>query len=227
MALAPRRVRGEQVVSSVLLPTRSLLQGCGQAVDFSRLALRDTSDHIHRRYRPLELGSWVDDLAHQEVGHTASITARAIGVSTQLVTELRRQGFRMSPKSALLASSTALGRTVQEALAAVDIEVELTTAARDLGLDAHGRRRSTKVMQNRLQAAGRKARVIKHLVKVRREARILCRTGFRPTLWGPEAQGMSPSTLKRLRGQVASMCGSRVPGGCSTTAIRLAFTGGG
>ncbi len=165
MAAAPRRLRADQCVSGCMVPTRSLIAGCGQAVDFSRLALYEVLEHLHCRYRPLELSSWVDDLGHQEIGHTSSVASRAIGVSTELVTGLREKGFRMSSKSALLASSPGLGRTVQRALAAAGIEVQLSQHARDLGVDGHARRRSTKVLQARLRTAGRKAGVIKHLVK--------------------------------------------------------------
>ncbi len=50
------------------------------------------------------------------------------------------------------------------------------------------------------------------------------RTGFRPhATWGLEGQGVSPTTLRRLRGQISGMSGYKLPGGCATTAIRLAF----
>jgi hypothetical protein len=126
MAAAPRRIRADGCISECLVPTRSLIAGCGQAVDFSRLALYEVLDHLHAKYRPLELSSWVDDLGHQEVGHTSSVASRAIGVSTELVTGLQAKGFKMSSKSALLASSPDLGRKVQAALAAAGIEVHLS-----------------------------------------------------------------------------------------------------
>ena len=176
------------------------------------------------KYRPLQLSSWVDDLGHQEVGHTKLVTERAIGVSVGLVTGLWQRGFRMSDKSLLLASTTKLGLEVQSALKREGIDVQYTTAARDLGVDGHGRRRSTRVMRTRLAKAAQKTKVIKHVVKVDARARILCRTGHRPTIWGLEGQGLAPSTLRQLRGQVAGMSGCRYAGGCSTTAIRLAFT---
>jgi hypothetical protein len=69
MAAAPRRVRADKCVSDCMVPTRSLIAGCGQAVDYSRLALWEVLEDLHRRYRPLELSSWVDDLGHQEIGH--------------------------------------------------------------------------------------------------------------------------------------------------------------
>ncbi len=215
MAAAPRRIRAEQSISDVIFPTRSLAAGCGQAVDYSRLALWEVLEDLHLRYRPLQLSSWVDDLGHQEVGHERVATTRAISVAVDLVRGLRSQGFVMSSKSLLLASTRRTGLKVQAALREADIEVQLVQTARDLGVDGHARRRSTVVMQGRLKKAGIKSRVIQHVVKLDRQARILCRTGFRPTLWGLEAQGLAPSTLKRLRGQVAGMSSCRYPGGCT------------
>jgi hypothetical protein len=224
MAAAPRRVRADQCVSDVLYPTRSLAAGCGQAVGFSRLALWEVLEYLHFKYRPLQLSSWVDDLGHQEIGHERVATDRAIGVAVDLVHNLRAKGFVMSRKSLLLASSTKAGLKVQAALKAADVEVQLVQAARDLGVDGHSRRRSTAVMQKRLRKAATKSRVIQHVVKLDRQARILCRIGYRPTIWGLEGQGLAPTTLRRLRGQVAGMSSCRYPGGCSTTAIRLGFT---
>ncbi len=79
-------------------------------------------------------------------------------------------------------------------------------------------------MKRRLGKAARKARAIAHLSQVCRQARILSRTGHRPTLWGVEGQGLAPTTLRKLRAQVAAMSMCRHPGGRSTTAIRLAFS---
>ena len=50
-----------------------------------------------------------------------------------------------------------------------------------------------------------------------RQARILARTGHRPTIWGLEGQGITP------RAQVAGMSACRYPGDCSTIAICLGF----
>ena len=79
-------------------------------------------------------------------------------------------------------------------------------------------------MKKRLDTAARKARAIVHLSQVCRQARILSRTGHRPTLWEVGGQGLAPTTLPKLRAQVAAMSMCRHPGGCSTTAIRLAFS---
>ena len=89
-------------------------------------------------------------------------------------------------------------------------------------MDAHVTRRSTQVIKGRMTKAARRAKAIQNLVKVDRSAKILARTGFKPqAAWGLEAQGLAPTTLRKLRAQVAGMSSCRYPGGCATTAIRL------
>ena len=110
MATAPRRIRAGRGVSKQLHPQRSLIAGCGQAVDCSRLALYEVLEAAHSRYKPLQLQTWVDDLGHQEHGVERVVEARMVAVSRQLVGSLRAEGFVMSDKSALLASNTRLGR---------------------------------------------------------------------------------------------------------------------
>ncbi len=176
------------------------------------------------KYIPLQLETWVDNISHREIGQTRQVLARTVGVSTQLVAGLVGQGFTMSTKSFLLASSANPGRQVQSALRAQDIHVELVRTGRDLGVDGHGRRRRMVVMSKRIDKASRKARAIAHRSQVHRQARILSRTGHRPTIWGVEGRGLAPSTLRRLRAKVAAMSMCHHPGGCSTTAIRLAFS---
>ncbi len=41
LAAAPRRVRTDQCVSTLIAPNRSLIAGCWQAIGFGRLALRE------------------------------------------------------------------------------------------------------------------------------------------------------------------------------------------
>ncbi len=94
-----------------------------------------------------------------------------------------------------------------------------------MDIDTYGVRRGTKVMQSRLRKAGQRAKGIRTVIAVNKDAKALVNTGFRPqAVWGMEAQGLSPTTLRRLRSLVAGMSGAKHPGGCATLAIRMAFT---
>ena len=128
---------------------------------FGRLALWEVLEYLHNSYRPLEPTTWADDLGHQEVGHERTVVRRTVQVSAELVTRVTGVGFKMSPKSTLLSSSTRLSQEIQEALTRQGIQVQTVAGARDLGIDGHARRRSTKTMQERLKRASRKAEVFK------------------------------------------------------------------
>ena len=58
-----------------------------------------------------------------------------------------------------------------------------------------------------------------------RAAKALARTGFKSlAVWGLEAQGLAPTTLRRPRAQVAGMPSCEYLGRCATMATRLAHT---
>ena len=78
-------------------------------------------------------------------------------------------------------------------------------------------------MQKRSEKAANKSRVITRLAQADRQVRVLARTGYRPVIWGLEGQGLAPSTLRKLRAQIAGVSTGRYAGGCATTAIRLGF----
>ena len=63
---------------------------------------------------------------------------------------------------------------------------------------------------------------IKRMVKIAKTTKALVRTGAWPQAkWGAEALGMAPSTLKAIRGRMATAGGHVKQGGCTTTALAL------
>ncbi len=81
MHAAPRRVATEDAVSELIWPKRSLMAGCSQSVDLGRLALWSILEDLHATYRPRELSTWVDDLAHQERGRQRQVTDKILEVA--------------------------------------------------------------------------------------------------------------------------------------------------
>ncbi len=153
-----------------------------------------------------------------------TVEAQLIGVSVGLAEELRRHGFRLSAKSAIVSHPPKLAKRVAEALLPHGIHLQTPSSAKDLGVATHGTRRSTVIIKGRMQKAARRALAIRRLVRVEPKARALTNTGYRPqAIWGHEGQGLAPSTLRRLRGQIAGMSGCLRPGGCATTSIRITF----
>ncbi len=224
MHTAPRRVATEGAVSSRMWPTRSLFAGCGQSIDYSRLALWRILETVRDQYKPRELETWVDDLHHLELGHLEQVVERVTKISVGLADGLRQHGFKLSAKSALVTSPPRIARRIAAALREHDIHVLTPGAAKDLGVATHGVRRSTKVIKGRMKKAARRALAIRRLIRVEPKARALVNTGYRPqAIWGHEGQGLAPTTLRHLRSQIAGMTGCMRPGGCATTCIRLTF----
>jgi ribonuclease HI len=224
MHMAPRRVSTDGVISERFWPTRSLIAGCGQSIDFGRLALWRVLEKIHLEYLPKQLETWVDDLHHLERGRAAHVEAQMLHVSAGLADELQKNGFKLSAKSAIITSPPKIAGRVATALRARGIHVQAPTGAKDLGVTTHGVRRSTLVIRGRLRKAARRALAIRRLMKVDKRARALVNTGYRPqAIWGQEGQGLAPTTLRYLRGTIANMTGCKRPGGCSTTSIRMSF----
>jgi hypothetical protein len=181
-------------------------------------------EFVHSAYRPRELNTWVDDLAHQERGRRHAVIQKVIQVAEALVTGLKGLGFKVAAKSTILAHPVKVGHDIVRALAAKGVTLRADSCGKDLGVDAHVGRRRTGVLKGRMTKAGKRARAIAQLVRVDRGSRVLAKTGFKPqAVWGLEAQGLAPSTLQRLRALVAGMSGCKQPGGCATTAIRLAY----
>jgi hypothetical protein len=222
MHRAPRRVATPSAVSQLLFPTRSLIVGCDQAVDYSRLALYDILDEAHRAHRPRQLRTWIDDTSHCELGREQDVGTKLVQVAETLVTMLQDRGLKVSPKTVVLTTPPRLGRSVVKRLAEVGIHLTATAAGRDLGLDTHGSRRSTRAQQERLRRAGRRARGIRAVLHVDRNAKKLVNTGFKPTaIWGIDGPGLAPTQIKRVKTLVAGMSAARYPGSCATVAIRI------
>ncbi len=219
---APRRVATESAVSQVLLPTRSLIAGCRQAIDFSRQTLWDMLEEAHLAHRPRQLRTWVDDTSHRELGREIDVTQQLVQVARTLVEMLSRRGLKVSLRTVVLTTPPRIGRQVVRQLEAHGINLTTAGAGKDLGLDTHGVRRSTRVQQKRLRRAGRRARGIRAVSRVDREARTLVNTGFKPTAtWGIEGPGMAPTSLQKLKTLVAGMSSAKYLRGCATVAIRL------
>jgi hypothetical protein len=161
---APRRVATEQGISQKMWPTRSLMAGCGQSVGFARLTQWDVLEFAHAQYKPRELGTWVDDIIHQEVGKEEDVVDKAEAVVQGLVGQLTARGFRVSPKSVVISNPPKLARRVVQRLAAKGVHLQAPRAAKDLGIDAHGARRSRATVQARRRKASSRARAIKGVV---------------------------------------------------------------
>ena len=67
-----------------------------------------------------------------------------------------RGACKVSPKSVILTNPPRLGKRLAQQLPSQGIHLQAPRAAKDLGVDAHGARRSTAVLQTRLRKASTK-----------------------------------------------------------------------
>ena len=221
--MATRRLRAGGTHSGEIYPTTSIVAGCTRSVCWSRCLLYQVLDDLHKNYRPLEVQSWVDDLAAR-VSHTREIAiAKAVEGSVALVEGLRARGCKLSPKSVVIASNPKVAKEVVEKLGQRGIQVGSALRARDLGSDCSAAsRRTVQVQKGRLTAARKRLMRIKGLVRAHGEARKLVKIAGKPQgTWGHQAQGLAPSTLRSWRASVMSSLGFRYNGGCCTVAFAL------
>ena len=126
---APRRVATADAVSDLIWPRRSLMAGCSQGTDLARLALWSVLEYVHAAYRPRELNTWVDDLAHQERGRKQDVVHKIVQVAEALVAGLQELGFKVAAKSTILAHPLAVGHDIVTAEGALSSYNGLEAAA--------------------------------------------------------------------------------------------------
>ena len=202
---------------------RSIIAGCMQSTTLTKALLHDMLDHLHRRYRPVSIQSYVDDLAQRHQGKGPGLAKQAVQCAAELVDLMGELGVSMSPKSALQASTPVLSSMVQQELAALDISLRNPKSVRDLGLDSTiGKSRIRPVAKHRLWRGVLKGRKLKQFVQANKKARRLFKPAIKSvSLWGHQYKGVAPQELATYRARMARVLCLDKPGGCTTTAILL------
>ena len=198
----------------------SILAGCGGSASFTRAALYDVLQTMHASFRPCQLQTFVDDIPQTHTGEPEVIVQQAIEQAQRFVQLLGDEGFKISPKSNVVASSFVLAKEVQLALRDMGIEITAKTDARDVGTDltAGGRRRIT-LQKARLVKVKAGIKAVLRLNGTIKQARKLVHTSVKPRAWGFSVQGTSPTMAKILRSQLGKGLGVRKAGGCLATAM--------
>ncbi len=192
---APRGVATDSGLSEKMYPGRSLIAGCAQAIDYSRLTLYDILDRAHSLYKPKELSTWVDDLIHQEAGREHGVLQKVEQVGGTLAELLLRRGFRISPKSLVLAHPPRLAQRAVDVLKKHGLNLTATQSGKDLGIDAHADRRRTTTQRARLGKAVARSVAIRNLVRSRRTPRSSARRDTahkQHVAWRPRALPLPP-----------------------------------
>jgi hypothetical protein len=167
--------------------------------------------------------SWVDDLTSVIQGSEQSCVRVGVDAGLFIAAGAKRLGLKISPKSAVLFNRPGVAKQVAEQLREHGIIIQATDLTKDLGLGttAAGKRRTTHQYQRRQKMSKRLVR-IQGLVKQDRRCRAMVWVAAKPQgTWGHQANGLAPTTVRKLRQQFAGAAMLRRTGGCTTTAFGL------
>ena len=223
--LSPRFLEAEQAWSEGDVPLASIVQGCVHANSMSRAFLYPVLDRAHAVYGLAAPEQFVDDLSQAMEGTIVQVTTCLGESAIALAEDLSDLGVQISVKSGILGSSGLIVKKLTAMLRSAGVHLASLSTGRDLGLDTTaGRRRSMKVAKGRqVKAKARNAKVSR-LSRFAKASKKLFSTGtYAQFTWGHQAMGLSPSSLKALRGMslaALSLGSARL---CTTTAIALSY----
>ena len=190
------------------------------SISLTRSLLYGILDDIHRKYRPVEIRTWVDDCFQMHRGPAAVILPHALQVAIAFVARLKRFQLPVSGKSVIVSSDINAGKQLQDQLAASGINISFDDRAKDLGVDhGAGSRRRVTVQATRLLNAGRARKQVCIPGRHTKQARKLAITAVKPRLYGFAAMGASPTMAKKARAAYGGAAALRKAGGCQTVAI--------
>ena len=223
--MAARVLTDAAGISQVVVPTCSILAGCVQSVCWTRLLLYDLLEELHAAYRPVQIRSWVDDLAQWMVGSTKAVVQQMSSCGVALAEGFSKLGFEIADKSVILGTGNEVTNGIFNLLQLGGVHVRTSEADRDLGIDVTlGRQRRTSTQQRRLVKSQTRSKRLRILTKADKRTRSLLYTNVRPAgVWGLQAMGLAPSVLERTRGTWAAASGVHRKGGCTTMAICIDF----
>ena len=228
MHVAPRCLVLGGVASCILYPNRSIIAGCSHSNFFARLPIRPHIARMASEAKPplLKVATFVDDVSQTSRGSLSQIANAAIRAAVSFCISMGTLGLKVSSKSVIVSSQPRLARAVALQLRKTQgVAVTVAETGRDLGIvNNPSKRRSTIIQDSRIAKASRKFRRIARLAKGVRSARKLSTTGAVPqAVWGLGAVGLAPSTVKRLRTELAISTGISAAGRCPVTAVAVAF----
>ena len=234
MHKAPRILQMIGVSASVILPGRSILQGCFHSFFFARLLLwapmqrciSDLSDlrSVDKTVAQVNNSTFVDDVAQLCIGKSKHVKYALAVAGVSFISSVRQYKLVISSKSLVVASDLRIARTIASAICdQTSVKVHPCTAGRDLGVQlvATGRR-STVLQRKRIAKTIGKLKRIAPLARKIKGARKLIATGALPQcMWGSASIGLSPTRVKELRVATAAACGIGGKGRCASTAIAI------
>jgi len=173
------------------------------------------------------LSTYVDDVSNVAAGYGPDVQEAVVNCALAFNTRIVvKRKFKLSLKSAAVASDRKLAGRVAEELAYYGIAVQVCDATRDVGvMFTAGVARNTSLARKRMTKASRRAQRIVRVAQVTRSARRLFTSGAYPqAVWGHQCVGVSGAIVRSLRRMAASTTGiSQQSQRCLTSVIFVCF----
>ena len=155
MHLAPRALQICGRLSEVILPTTSILPGCGFSIPFTRLLLRGDVQQVVDNNTDVQHSVYVDDIGQHGAGSSQSLYRTLRAAALELAQMAKRFKLRISDKSTIVTSSRAVSAAIQRALRIAGFTCQVQAVTRDLGLPFHaGGHRQGGLLESRRRRAG-------------------------------------------------------------------------
>ena len=140
MYIAPRVLREALAFSPPVLPVRSIAAGCKSAIHFARIALYGIMEQAYYSNVSVQSKQWVDDLVLRTEGTRQQVKARLHRAGLELCKNLVNEGFKVAPKSVIIASTPLLAKALASDFTIAGFPMQWATQAPDLGIARNTRR---------------------------------------------------------------------------------------
>jgi len=219
---APRVLKQDGCWGRVLPSTgRSMLAGCTYATSMARARIIRLRKQLPRSLHHT-IFQQVDDLTQMFITEEDPEARQlAVGLGNGMADLLVSDGYRISPKSTVVASSRRLASAVAAGLRAGGHKVKVQDAADDVGVTTSAAgRRVVKSQRGRITKVHSRAGRVGVLAKQAWRAVKLHKTGCIPAMrYGGFTQGFAPATIGHMRTAAARAVPSVGPQPCVTTLL--------
>ena len=227
---APRILKVGHSMSEVVQNTgRSVIAGCGQIVSWARGLLHHLVEALGYVIPGPMCYEHVDDLS-QVVSSLAAAYSRAVRDGVKLGMRVKNGldnlDLKLSDKSVVVPSSSAVVRAVVEILRGKGVTISAASRAEDVGIEvAAGRRRVSAIQKRRIVKGGRRANGATHIAQTFHGAAVcIGKMGVAPQQsFGHQSMGSAPSNVGKMRSNMKKTTHLGSTRGCTTTTINWIY----
>lgn len=212
---APRRLRFRKGLGPAMLGFgTSILAGCNRSTGLARAYTIRLVRRLADQYPAVPIFQHVDDISNIVRTHTETeALQQVLGYARSFAIGMKQLRMTISPKS-MIVPCTPVSRAAARFLSKDGIHIATAKSGIDLGVETSAARHRVNAKQSsRVSAAKKRAGRIAFLSKKHSKARRLAVTRAAPTQdYAASVQGAPPSTIARMRSNIALATGDRSSG---------------